>query len=184
MTSSIIENSDYFRWLCDEAGLFKGGMWVYTELIKSLFHKEYTYSFYSDKNRAMAGILLRAHYAQEEGIFVDDVYPGGLDSPCTVLEMLLAIARRLKFDVGRTTPEWFWELISNLELDRFDDLSFAINCVNDILDKWMNHQYELNGKGSIFPMGDDFTGNTQVMGVWEQMNLYLQRKYPRNNWLE
>lgn len=173
--------SDYYQWLLNSIGVLHGNHLDYLLLMRHLNEVPYEYMLYSDKNRAIAGTILRTHFAHESGVYLEDVFSGD----CTVLEMLVALATRIMYDYGtdRSKEEWFWELMSNLGLDKFNDAEYNETEVDTILDIWMHRKYEPNGYGSLFPIDGYFEGDATTMSVWDQMNLYMTRKYPVGNWL-
>ena len=52
--------------------------------------------------------------------------------------------------------EWFWILLNNLGIDKFDDYNYGILGGNDIiryrLAVWLTRDYKPNGHGGIFPL--------------------------------
>lgn len=171
--------SDYYMWLLDKVDALHGEKSNYSNLLQQLFSTTYVYAFIMDKNRAKGGESLRAVYALEEGLYLEDVYQG----PCTVLEMLVGLADTLSFNQGDTVSKWFWEMIDNLGLGSMDDRTYDENYISDVLHTWMNHAYEPDGTGSLFPLKySDLDQRT--MEVWNQMNAYLIENYPIGNWMD
>ena len=172
-------NGDYYIWLLDSIGVLYGEHENYLILMQHLFSTEYTYVFEMDGNRAMAGLNLRTLFSQETGVYADDVHSG----PCSVLEMLIALADAIAFDTSENTADWFWQLIDNLGLSEFDDEHFDLHEVNHILEKWMNRQYDSSGFGSLFPIRH-FDKDMRSMEVWDQKNAYLTTLHPVGQWLD
>lgn len=170
---------DYYVWLLDSIGVMGEEYVNYKLLAHHLFTSEYEYGLEMDRNRAMAGLNLRSLFAQESGVYLEDVYEG----PCTVLEMLIALANDIAFDTSTPVKEWFWEMADNLGLLYFDDQHFDKEEVSYILNIWMERQYDSCGHGSIFPI-DSFDGDMRSMEVWSQKNAYTTRFYPVGNWLD
>jgi hypothetical protein len=79
-----------------------------------------------------------------------------LEGPCTVLELTVAIAlhieERIMDDplVGNRTSQWFWGMMTSLGLGYMNDNRYDPAYVDEVLDKFMNRQYEPNGKGGLF----------------------------------
>jgi hypothetical protein len=96
-----------------------------------------------------------------------------LDAPCSVLEMLIALATRfayLTFDpINGSEPkkvESFWELINNLKLSSFHTKNVGI--INDFLER----QYSSDGYGGLFPL--EFPKEDQRhVEIWYQMMAYI-----------
>lgn len=175
---------DYFNWLCDLVHIdqIERSYWI---LAKDLFRKEFIAIIEHDENRASDGIELREEYMRE---FDPDGYLD-LDEDCSVLEMMIALAKRMDFetsdpndpnDVYDTTSYWFWEMIENLGLIEFDDRSYVDldgqTYVEWILDGLIDRQYESNGDGGLFPLRDAHEDQRHVE-IWYQMSAYLMEHH-------
>ncbi len=171
--------SDYVVWLLDRVGVIHGRYRNYISLMNLLLSTTYEYAFEMDGNRAKAGENLRSIFALEAGLYLEDTF----DGPCTVLEMLIALSDNLAFDTNDSTEKWFWEILSNLGIANQDDEHFDENYIYRVLVRWMNHQYEENGNGSLFPLNHPIN-DCRNMEVWDQKNAYLVEKYPVGNWIE
>ena len=170
--------SDYYMWLLERVegtGMFGA---LYSKLLRFLFDTKYTYTFVMDGNRAKGGESLRSIFAAEEGVFIEDVHSG----PCTVLEMIEALATEMAFDKHDSISRWFWELLDNLGLMVYKDDNFNEKEIKDILNRWMSRNYEPDGKGSLFPI-PGFDGDMRNVEIWDQMNIYMTKLYPVGEWL-
>ena len=169
----------YFNWLCDliHADQIDRSYYI---LMKDLHKKEFTSIVEHDENRAYDGMELREECLKELG------YPKyvTIDGPCSVLEMLIGLARRMDFETSdpyeeeghdRTTY-WFWEMIENLGLTIFDDDSYVDMegqiFVDSIVDRLVERRYEENGEGGIFPLRHT-TEDQRDVEIWYQMHMYL-----------
>ena len=150
----------------------------YTSLLNRLWKKEYYSIIPNDQNREKDGLYLR----QEFGIDLDL-------GPCRVLEMLIALSRRIEFqlygtDYNKSYKNLFWELIDNLDLIRFDNVEAAKDEIyleiDHILTTWIERRYSPNGSGGVFPLKKWRNGvsidQTEVE-IWYQMMLYLGENY-------
>lgn len=171
--------NDYYMWLLSKVDDGLGACDEYSELLSLLFSVEYEYAFEMDSNRAEAGENLRSLYAMSNGLYLEDVYQGN----CTVLEMLIALSDNLAFDTNCYTQEWFWQLVKNLGLDSQTDENFDENYILECLHDWMDHNYNPDGTGSLFPL-EHSDKDCRNMEIWDQMNAYLTEKYPVGNWIE
>lgn len=171
-------NTDYYMWLLErveESDMMKD---LYSDLFRLLFDTEYTYTFVMDENRAKGGESLRSIFAAENGVFVEDVCSG----PCRVLEMIEALATEMAMNQEASIHLFFWELIENLGLMGEINKYFDKDRVRYILNRWMNRQFEPDGTGSLFPI-KGFEGDMRNIEVWDQMNIYMTKKYPVGEWL-
>lgn len=125
----------------------------------------------------MIGVGLRYRYS----IYVkrDDVIDI-LNEPCSVLEMILALAIRCEDTImanvryGDRTTQWFWSMIKNLGLSYMIDERFDKDEAIRIIYKFMERQYEPNGRGGLFYMPDRNEDLTQI-DIWTQLCWYLDK---------
>jgi hypothetical protein len=83
---------DYFQWLCEIVRVNNNNT-SYWILLRELHSREFIWTVANDDNRAKDGCDLRdeyIHYKRYEDCRC-------LDGPCSVLEMLIALARRIDF---------------------------------------------------------------------------------------
>ena len=166
--------SDYYLWL---DSLVNDGN--HSNLIRYLYDQPFIWQFVLDQNRASGGLNLRTKYAFENGLNVQDVGRG----PCSVLEMLVALADRMTEVLSSDIWEWFWVMMRNLGLDRFDDYHFDTNAIRDILDVWLDRKYDSKGNGSLFPLSR-YSGDSRNLDIWGQMNAWVAENYPHtDDWL-
>ena len=166
--------SDYYYWL---DSLVNDG--DHNTLIRYLYEHPYRWQFTLDENRAAGGVNLRSRYAYEFGVNVQDVGRG----PCSILEMLIALADRMTEILTMDIFDWFWDLIRNLGLDKFDDCHFDERGVNYILNEWLDRHYDRFGNGSLFPLRE-YPGDCRNLDTWGQMNAWISENYPHSDeWL-
>lgn len=151
----------------------------YTLLLEHLWRKEYYSILPNDQNRAKDGLFLRR-----------EVNEGQDFGPCRVLEMLIALSRRMEFqlygtDYDKTYKDLFWELVYNLDLIKFDNLEAAKDAmyleIDRILTNWIERRYSPDGHGGVFPLNNwqKSSGIEQTeVEIWYQMMLYLSENYP------
>ena len=177
---------DYFHWLCELVHIDQedASYWI---LAKDLYQKEFYSLVPHDENRGYDGIELREEYLRDIG------YPKYLtiDGECSVLEMLIGLARRMDFETSDPydldngidrTAYWFWEMMDNLGLSDFTDDAYAemkdraVVYVDWILENLLSRKYEPTGAGGLFPLSDCHENQCNVE-IWYQMNAYLLEKY-------
>lgn len=178
-----IENL-YFNWLCDMVMIDThtdtgDSYWL---LAKKLHKREFVWVIDLDENRADDGVALRTEFEERERIYIGTA----LDRPCSVLEMLVALSIRWddimtpEVDDGHGIPEKFWEMMSNIGLDKFSDDEyyplFGDEMIDDILDKLIARSYDFNGHGGLFPLKKRGKNQRRVE-IWYQMMAYLDENY-------
>ena len=176
-------NEAYFCWLIR----LIGDDYIaanYQKLLRKLYSKEYTWELVYDKNRAADGIYLRKLFDQEMGnLRINYELMSVSKSPCSVLEMLIALARSAEFnimhdpDYGDRSGRWFWEMMQNLGLDVYDDYNFYEAEVDKIIDNFIHRRYAKNGAGGAFPVRNA-KQNMNQKDLWWQMNAYLEERFP------
>lgn len=171
---------DYFQWLCDIVGI-EHGEEGYNILARDLFRTTFYSIVPHDENRAMDGIALREEYIGQVN------YPKyiHLDGECNMLEMLIGLARRISYETDSaeytrdTTSEWFWQLVRNLGLDVFNDSDYArmdgTIKVDEILNRFLERNYQWDGRGGLFPLNDAEEDQRDVE-IWYQKDAYLMER--------
>ncbi len=179
-TQLKIEQS-YFVWLCKIVGLHKRKAQYYS-LMDDLFSKGFRYTLPMDENRALDGLALREIFRADNHMSKSEI----LEGPCNVLEVLVALAQRMNFemsdpDLDETdhTSWFFWEMIDNLGLTAYSDDMYYQNdgsfAVDVVLNTFLDRMYEPDGTGGLFPLnhpGED----QRYVEIWYQMNAYLIEK--------
>lgn len=160
----------------------------YQKLLWKLYTTVFVYELEYDKNRAADGICLRKLYAKEMGINISNNNPYLQDLKCSVLEMMVALARDAEEDImhdpdlGDRTGHWFWVMLENLNLDIYDDFNYYEPSVNQILDVFMHHRYAPNGSnGGMFPTRK-CVRDMRKTDLWLQLNAYFEENYPVPIW--
>lgn len=173
----VVSNS-YYYWLMDIIDLDsyeKRTNLKYWFLMKTLYYKDFYWTIELDSNRGKDGQALRNEFKNE--VYFENY--DAIDGPCSVLEMLIALAGRFdgngSFDYGdeTDTSKHFWEMIENLGLDLYDDNWFYDDSVDDILDRWLDRDYEFDGRGGLFPLKNPPKDQRNVE-IWYQMQSYIQ----------
>ena len=149
----------------------------YRKLFSRLHDTEFTYTIPMDGNRAEDGVDLRYRFGREEG-YCDPMIASYLDDrPCSILEMMTALAIRCEEhlmdnpDVGDRTGQWFWDMLVSLGLGHMDDDHFDRYLVDRVLERFLDREYERNGEGGLFTV--DNGHDMRSTEIWYQMNYHL-----------
>lgn len=172
-------NNAYFEWMyqlvCSERC---SKNLSYRKLLCYLHKTEFTYTIPMDGNRADDGIDLRYRFGYE------NAYEGPMiathldDRSCSILEMLIALAIRCEEhimsdpDIGNRTGQWFWDMISNLNLGSMSDVKFDQDYVDEVIYKFLNREYGRNGEGGLFTV-ENCRYDLRSIDIWYQMCWYL-----------
>ena len=167
-------DKDYFKWLCYKVTDHFHSMDNYSEPLGMLHSIEFTWVIPRDSNRAVDGINLRTEFVDDTQY---DVFP--LDGePCTVLEMMVALAERCERTImcGQSnrdrTSKWFWYMIGSLRLSESVNRSFNPLYVSQTIDILLTRKYGSNGYGGLFYI-PNYDGDLRNDEIWIQMNRYL-----------
>lgn len=165
----------YLNWLYSQVGSTKtrSKERTYWHLLRQLFTTEFVWFIPNDDNRCVDGQDLRYEFLEDHEI--DDVDQFWLDEPCSFLEMLVALSRRLAFLADGEPRDWFWHLIGNLDLTRCNDAYYNDGLkavVVETVDRVIWRQYYENGHGGLFPLRNA-TRDQRKVEIWYQMNAYL-----------
>lgn len=182
MNSSVLKD-EYLYWLYgvvyDKKTLNNK---VYSKLFRHLNNIDFYYKIPMDGNRAEDGIDLRYRFGCEKNI-VPSVISTLLDiRPCSVLEMMVALAVRCEIhimgdpDIGDLTYKWFWIMIKNLGLNSMSDDNYDGNYVDNVIHILLERKYERNGKGGLFII-ENIDDDLRNMEIWYQLHYYLNENY-------
>ena len=176
MTFSDRINDEYFEWLCELVDIKRYSRQVsYRKLLMHLHNIEFTWYIPHDDNRADDGVQLRRRFALvRDDMSLSDYISG----PCSVLEMMVALAIRCEETImddalmGNRTGQWFWGMIRNLGLSHITDNKFDRNAVDDIIARFLNREYEPDGRGGLFTVRNcDY--DLRDVEIWCQLSWYL-----------
>lgn len=171
----------YFDWLCMLIGTDG-----HKQLVSSLHGIAFHPAIEMDANRGADGLQLRVEFMNEHG-------PWGSSSnrgPCTMLELLVALARRMSFLTGGEgyhgqTGYYFWRMMENLGLNKITDDRWEIMngpfFVEDACWRINERQYSRNGEGGIFPLRNP-SGDQRRTEIWYQMNAWMIENSDVGKW--
>ena len=169
-------NDEYFDWLCEVVDSKRFSKHVsYRKLLMHLHNIEFTWFIPYDDNRADDGIMLRRKYALAQH---NEELSDYISGPCSVLEMMAALAIRCEESImddtlfGNRTGQWFWGMIRNLGLSPMNDSNFDAEFVDDVIARFLNREYEPDGKGGLFTI-KNCDHDLRTVEIWRQLSWYL-----------
>lgn len=172
---------EYFEWLVSLVCKYDRPQ--FASFDKLLFHLDtvdFKWTIPIDENRAMDGVDLRWRYVVENH-FEDeygDYVLSELNGPCTMLEMMIALALRCEENImddpaiGNRTGQWFWMMVVNLGLGSMTDRYYDKRYVNDVLNRFFDCRYEPDGKGGLFHVRN-CPYDLRNHEIWHQLNCYI-----------
>lgn len=169
----------YFIWLYNQVGdpEVTDPSRTYWWMLKQLFTKEFVWFIPNDDNRAEDGRDLRHEFAEQKRI--KNVDPDWIRLGCSMLELLIALSRRLSFQAEGEPRDWFWKLIKNLGLQSFNDYKYQIRLpeerIDDILNCVIWRTYQYDGHGGLFPLKNAKRDQRKIE-LWYQLSAYILEK--------
>lgn len=164
---------EYFDWLCDLVCRNRySDELSYRKLLKRLHTVEFTWLIPSDKDRAEEGLSLRYRYQSATGRTCEDY------GPCSILELMIALSIHCEQSImddpviGDRTGQWFWQMIANLGLGSMTDIRYNDDYVDDVIDRFLNREYDPDGRGSLFRIRD-CPRDVRDMEIWHQLCYFL-----------
>lgn len=173
----------YFDWMCQLVCDSKYSKKLsYKKLLRRLNEIDFTYILPMDGNRAEDGVNLRYRFGYECE-YDDQIIATYLDDrPCSVLEMMVALALRCEEsimdnpDMGDRMGQWFWTMIVNLGLGSMYDSKFDVDYIDDVVLRFLNREYDPNGEGGLFTVENAYR-DMRTVEIWYQLCWYLDEVY-------
>ena len=171
---------EYYRWLIDSIDPDGTARNYYQPVLEELYLRDFEWGnkFQDDENRARDGLDLRDIFASERGMLESEI---GIDwKPCSCLEMMIGIARRIEFEIlampgEENIPKWFWRFIESMGLIGFREKGVVggeVVFIDNKISNWLNRRYSRDGSGGIFVVHDSYF-DMRRMPIWKQMSAVL-----------
>lgn len=167
-------NQKYFDWLISQIEINSNR--TYNDLLNKLHETDFLWIVPNDDNRVFDGLDLRTEFIDNtHGWKLEEIMqlPIMTGRTASVLEVLIALSRRVAFTCGGEAKWWAWQLMGNVGLFRFPDplTRKKEERLNDILEALIWRTYKRNGEGGFFPLNESLEDQTKVE-IWYQMNKY------------
>lgn len=171
-------STEYFNWMYDLVIDDRYSRTRYKKLLRHLHSREFVPLLEMDLNRLEDGTDLRYRFGRERGYSIHEIEEYLDQDPCSVLEMMIALAIRCEEQImeddsqGNRTGIWFWNMIVSLNLGRMDDENYSEGKVDFIIDRFLERQYEPDGRGGLFTINNRYI-DMRSIDIWYQMSYYL-----------
>ena len=165
----------YFDWLYSNIGSItaKNPSQTFWKLAKQLHNKEFVWLVSNDDNRISDGKDLRAEFLASTYRHSDPYWEN--EHGCSMLEMLIALSRRLSFETDQSPKDSFWLMLNNIEIARFADKVYnprVARVIDRALDRVIWRTYNPDGSGGLFPLLYSDHDQRKVE-LWYQLSAYL-----------
>lgn len=179
--------NEYFEWLYDLVYPYDKTIseeYRKSKLLRYLFETPFYSSIAMDDNRISDGISLRYEFGYQKG-YDDETVLIYLDSrECSVLEVMIGLAIRCEtqlmsdIEYGDRTTQWFRKMIASLGFNSMNNRQFDKHYVSEVLERFLEHQYEPDGRGGLFALTNP-TRDMRTVEIWSQLCEYLN-EYTKN----
>ena len=177
---------EYFEWLCnfvcDEEYDSINQMRSYSKLFEHLHMRPFVATLDRDEHRISDGLELRMRFCQEMGYFPEIQGQITNGRPCSIFEMMLALALRCEEtimdddDYGNRTGQWFWIMLVNLGLGHMSNQDYDEASADYILERFVNREYNPYGEGGLFVVHNP-RQDMRTVEIWYQMCWYLSENF-------
>lgn len=167
----------YFHWLVPQVRDPGHQRKTYEDLLMLMHTKEFLHIVGNDENRMQDGFDLRTEFLHESEA------PGSLKpedfGPCSVLEVLIGLSRRMEFSASGEPEGWAWQLLVNLGLEKMSDPLSRRKAavVDEVLERLVWRNYNPDGSGGFFPLSDPDEDQTRLE-LWYQLSAYIEEIHP------
>ena len=162
---------DYYEWLVSQIKI--DSKKKYYGLFEIMHNTEFTWFVPNDDNRVADGMHLRNDFFRS--VHNRKYVPGDLALEwVSVLEVLIALSRRVAFTAGGDAHRWAWRLIKNIGLSKMHDNGPGENAekINQVLEDLIWRNYDRTGRGGFFPLRETVNNQTKIE-IWYQMQEYV-----------
>lgn len=173
----------YFNWMCEIVFPNIYDRQRYRNLLITLNSLIFHYSIPMDENRMRDGIDLRYRFAYDNGYSNDRVTSAlSENNSCSMLEMMVALAlkgdERILYDyeTGSKADFIFMLMLQSLQIENMVNENLDVMYVEDRVDRLLNHEYDYNGYGGLFTVGNP-RRDMRLVDIWYQMSWAIQELY-------
>lgn len=160
-----------------------------TKLLRYLFETAFYSSMVMDENRISDGIALRYDFGFRFGYDDRTVLTYLDDRDCSVLELMIGLAVRCEQQImadinyGDRTTQWFRKMIASLGFNGMNNRNYDEMYVAQVVDKFLNHDYEPNGRGGLFELSAP-SRDMRTVEIWGQLCDYLNEYTSKENYAD
>lgn len=175
MTTDSAIRHQYFTWLVLQIGDVTVND---IEPVCTLMHqKEFIWFVANDDNRIQDALDLRLEYLYEQNLEVPSEALRLVH--VSVLEVLVALSRRMEFFLDGDSNHWAWVLMEHLGLTQYRGriTPRRRENVDQILEKLVWRQYDADGSGGFFPLAWPNEDQTKIE-IWYQLQNWIGEQHP------
>jgi hypothetical protein len=175
----------YFSWLASECFSIDSERREYEGVLRELHDIPFYWTMVSDDNRVGDALEFRQYeflrfYEGAQDIDQMTLGQWATAAP-SVLEVLLAMARRWTFYFEGSTAFYFGHLFRNLEMYHYVGRFLSTGTRNEIrqrVDIWLSRNFNPDGTGSPLPVGQQWDDvDFRRVDIWGQMNAYSAQHF-------
>lgn len=149
----------YFKWLCQLVDPENR----YELLLGYLYNVDFYAILEMDNNRIDDALYFRDQHDLNHELITRNA---------KVLEVMISLANRCSLEYLGNVLSWFWAMMNSLGLSDMDDLHYNEAIVSNKIFRFLNREYQSNGKGGLFTVTQS-NEDMRDIEIWYQMTLYL-----------
>lgn len=159
----------YYHWLVSQVENHENYDSIHGSVLGRMSYTEFVWLVPNDDNRLQDGLELRHEFRTG----MDFIFP------CSVLEVMIGLSRRMAFTVGGTPEGWAWQFMLNLGFEKYRDpiSKYKDAKVEEMLQALVYRTYSPDGSGGFFPLQEPDEDQTKVE-IWYQMAAYIDEILP------
>lgn len=148
----------------------------YSELLKILFQTKFDWFIPNDNNRAADGIDLRKRFIFETSVGIPS--KEWLEIDCSFLEMMVALAKKLSFELDEDVANSFWHMMRNIGIDEsFSDDTIDAKAVETIVSRVIWRHYDYSGDGGLFPRINPESDQRNIELIYQMYGYVIEREF-------
>lgn len=143
----------------------------YRKLCEQLYITPFLWFVPNDDNRIEDARELRREFFAMTG--EEDRLWYEMDA--SILEVLIALSRRVAFELDEAPAVWFWRMIGHLGLSYAEDHGWTrlrSREVRRVTDRLIHRTYRSDGHGGLFPLNHPYY-DQRTVEIWDQMSAYV-----------
>jgi hypothetical protein len=175
MTTDSAVRHEYLNWLILQVG--NETVDDIHPVCTQMHQKGFVWFVANDDNRLQDGLDLRLEFLYETGKNAPNEALRTVH--VSVLEVLVALSRRMEFALDGNAFDWAWVLMQNLGLDKFRGrlTPRKRDQVDEILEALIWRNYDADGQGGFFPLAWPNEDQTKIE-IWYQLQNWISEQHP------
>ena len=165
----------YWEYLMDRIGPHE----EFTELLYQLHRTPFRWPLAKDYNRVHETDMIRQYFCNDMDINYHEI-DGWDNQTVSFLELVIQLSRNCEEKVGAMETihhrVWFGKFMDHLGLNRFDNVRYDPEKVQEIVERCIERRYDRLGNGGLFPLKAS-KNDQRLVELWYQIAEYCFENY-------